>query len=161
MKNSALRLIRAEDNAIVARIIRQVMTEYDCVGPDYSIEDPEVDNMFEAYAADRSAFFVLTLEDEVVGCGGIALLEGADQHTCELKKMYFLPHARGLGQGKKLVQLCIDQARAFQYRRIYLETVDRMVTAQALYQKMGFQKLSCRQGETGHGGCDAFYELEL
>ena len=35
------RRIRPEDNSTVAHIIRTVMTEFDCVGEGYSINDPE------------------------------------------------------------------------------------------------------------------------
>ncbi len=161
MKDILIRPIAPGDNAIVAQIIRQVMTEYDCVGPGYSIEDPEVDHMYEAYNRDRAIFYVLSVNSEVIGCGGLAPLAGGDGNTCELQKMYFLPSARGLGQGKRMVQLCLDQARQFGYRRMYLETVNRMVTANALYNKFGFQKISCQEGATGHSSCDTFYELQL
>jgi len=39
------------DNPAVAGIIRDVMTEFGAVGRDYSISDPEVEAMFEAYPA--------------------------------------------------------------------------------------------------------------
>ena len=67
--------IRPEDNPAVARIIRTVMTEYGAVGPGYSIEDPEVDAMFETYDHPRALFLVLeNNKGEPVGCGGIAPL---------------------------------------------------------------------------------------
>ncbi len=46
-----IRPIRPEDNPAVAQIIRQVMTEFGAVGCGFSIEDDEVDSMFEAYPA--------------------------------------------------------------------------------------------------------------
>jgi putative acetyltransferase len=44
-----LRTIRPGDNPQVAGIIRSVMTEFGAVGPGFSIMDPEVDHMYEAY----------------------------------------------------------------------------------------------------------------
>ena len=69
-----IRRIRQHDNAVVAQIIRTVMTEYGAVGEGYSIEDPEVDDMFGAYSGNRSAFFVIEMNGIIVGCGGIAPL---------------------------------------------------------------------------------------
>ncbi len=44
-----IRSIRKSDNAKVARIIRDVMTEFGAVGTGDSINDPEVDDMYGAY----------------------------------------------------------------------------------------------------------------
>lgn len=156
-----LRPIEARDNAAVARIIRQVMTEFGCVGSGFSIEDPEVDTMYEAFDNERSAFFVLEGPQGLLGCGGVAPLKGGDPSICELQKMYFLPAARGLGRGRQFLQHCIETARALGYRTMYLETVARMEQANALYRKFGFERLPCHLGATGHGGCEVFYTLTL
>ncbi len=156
-----IRTIRPEDNAVVARIIRQVMTEFGCVGPGFSIMDPEVDHMYEAYQADDSAFFVVEGPNGVVGCAGIAPLAGGDPGIGELKKMYFLDEARGHGLGRQMVELCIETARKLGFRRMYLETVGRMEAANQLYRKLGFQLLPGQIGATGHGGCELFYMREL
>ena len=85
-----LRPIEQTDNSQVAKIIRTVMTEYGAVGDGFSIQDPEVDHMFEAYQDPRAIYLVLVSNGQVLGCGGIAPLKGGDADTCELKKMYFL-----------------------------------------------------------------------
>lgn len=156
-----LRPIQAGDNEKVARIIRQVMTEFGTVGEGYSIMDPEVDEMFDAYNNPRSAFFVIERQGEVLGCGGISPLVGGDEQTCELKKMYFLPELRGMGWGKRLAIRCLDKARELGYRRCYLETVERMWQANKLYRCLGFQRLDSPLGSTGHSGCEAYYALRL
>lgn len=156
-----LRPIEARDNAAVARIIRQVMTEFGCVGPGFSIEDPEVDQMYEAYASEKSAFFVLESPEGLLGCGGVAPLKGGDGSICELQKMYFLPAARGQGRGRQLLEHCIATARDLGYRSMYLETVARMEQANALYRKFGFQRLPGQLGATGHCSCEVFYMLAL
>ena len=151
------RRIRPEDNSTVAHIIRTVMTEYDCVGDGYSIHDPEVEDMAGAYAQKGSVFLVLEEEGVIIGCGGIAPLAGGDADTCELRKMYFLPEARGKGLGRKLLELCLDEARQFGYKKCYLETVARMNKANRLYQKAGFELLDAPLGKTGHNSCDSQY----
>ena len=58
-KAYSFRPIRKSDNAVVGGIIRQVMTEFGAVGRGYSIEDPEVDDMYGAYKSPTAAFFVV------------------------------------------------------------------------------------------------------
>ncbi|MEZ6133300.1 MAG: GNAT family N-acetyltransferase [Pirellulaceae bacterium] len=157
----SVRKITPEDNADVAEIIRKVMTEFGAVGAGFSIEDPEVDAMFEAYAQPRSVFYVVTGESRVLGCGGLAPLVGGDELTCELKKMYFLPEARGRGAGRVLVELLINDAIRAQFAFMYVETLERMTAANRLYQSLGFEPLDQPMGATGHCGCDLFYLLEL
>lgn len=160
MANFSLRKIRPEDNAAVAEVIRVVMTEFGAVGAGFSIEDPEVDNMFGAYQAPRSVFYVVTQNDQVLGCGGVAPLAGGDPLMCELKKMYFMPSIRGQGAGRVLAELLINEARLQQFAFMYIETLERMEAANYLYQRLGFEPTSC-QGNTGHCGCDRFYLLEI
>ncbi len=158
-----LRPIKRADNAAVARLIRTVMPEFGASGPGFAIVDPEVDDMFGTYRAPRSAYFVVTRrdDDEVVGGGGMAPLAGGDADTCELRKMYFLPEARGLGFGQTLIGRCLDAARAADFRRCYLETLRRMERARALYEKNGFRRIDGSMGATGHFRCDAYYLKDL
>lgn len=161
MTSFSLRKIRPEDNLTVANIIRSVMTEFGAVGKGFSIEDPEVDAMFEAYQDERSAFYVIEQAGKVLGCGGVSQLTGGDHLTCELKKMYFLPEARGQGAGKLLADLLIHEARIREYAFMYIETLQRMEAANRLYQRLGFEALEQSMGATGHGGCDLYYLLEI
>lgn len=161
MSPAKIRFIQPEDDVRVAAIIRQVMTEFGCVGEGYSISDPEVDQMFLSYQGEAAAFFVVELHEQVLGCGGFGPLVGAPKHTCELKKMYFLPELRSLGMGKKMLDRCIATATEYGYHQMYLETVDRMTAANALYRKRGFHALDGPEGSTGHSSCDTFYVLDL
>jgi putative acetyltransferase len=162
MIQAEFRLIRPEDNPVMARIIREVMTEFNTVGPGYSINDPEVDYMYEAYEAPgTSRYYVLEIDGQVVGGGGIGPLADSDAQVCELRKMYFLPAARGQGWGRKLLAKCLEAARELGYQKCYLETVQRMQTANLLYKKMGFEALCGKLGDTGHSGCDTYFVKNL
>ena len=92
-----IRPIEPTDNAAMAAIIRRVMPEFGAAGPGFAIHDAEVDTLHEAYAQPRSQYFVVEREGTVIGGAGIAPLQGGDMDVCELRKMYFLPQARGLG----------------------------------------------------------------
>lgn len=158
-----LRPIRPVDDAAVAGIIRAVMTEFRCTGEGFAIHDPEVDHMSRAYPGGDARYFVLCQHGTVIGGGGFARLHGtaAAEATCELRKMYFLPAARGLGMARELLELLLDEMRSAGYRRCYLETTSWMDAARAMYAKAGFREVCSPQGATGHHGCDRFFAREL
>ena len=153
--------MRVQDNPAVGRIIREVMTEYGAVGCNFSIADPEVNAMYEAYAAPDAAFFVVEAGGQVLGCGGMGPLVGGPADVCELRKMYFLPELRGTGMGAKLLAMILDAARQDGYRRCYLETLGTMGEARRLYIKHGFQAIHAPLGNTGHSGCNAWMIRDL
>ncbi|TAK56048.1 MAG: GNAT family N-acetyltransferase [Gammaproteobacteria bacterium] len=162
MANEALiRPIRPADDAAVAAIIRTVMASFGASGPGFASQDPEVDAMSASYAAPRSTYFVLEQDGRVIGGAGIAPLAGAAPTVCELRKMYFLPEARGRGLGARMLATCLAAARDLGFTRCYLETLTGMDHAQRLYARAGFRRLCGPQGATGHFGCDQHYELEL
>ena len=157
----ALRPIEPRDDAAVAAIIRTVMPEFGAIGCGFAINDPEVDWMSRAYAEPRSAYFVVERDGKVVGGAGIAPLEGGDGATCELRKMYFLPGARGIGAGAAMMARCLQAARDAGFSRCYLETLGGMDAAMRLYERAGFSRIDVPMGDTGHGGCNTFYLLDL
>jgi len=158
---TAIRGIEAGDDARLASIIRTVMPEYGAVGPGYSIMDAEVDAMSEAHEGDDAAYFVALVGDEVMGGAGIGPLVGGPSGVCELKKMYLLREARGLGLGRRLMERCLDAARGAGYERCYLETLEHMTEARGLYESRGFRPLDAPMGSTGHSGCNGWYVRDL
>jgi putative acetyltransferase len=156
-----LRPISAADDAAMAQVIRTVMPEFGASGPGFAINDPEVDHLSVAYSVPRSAYFVLVRDGNVVGGSGIAPLAGGDPDVCELRKMYFLGEVRGHGQGRRMLQRCIEAARQFGYHRCYLETLTGMDAAQHLYVQAGFKPLCGPLGATGHFACDRYFVLDL
>ncbi|EIM00705.1 acetyltransferase [Rhodanobacter thiooxydans] len=156
-----IRPIEPSDNAAMAAIIRTVMPEFGADGPGFAIHDAEVDTMCEAYAQPRSSYFVVERDGVVIGGGGVAPLQNAEADVCELRKMYFLPAARGIGAGAAMMQHCLDAARTHGFNRCYLETLTGMDAAQALYKRSGFTPLCAPLGGTGHFSCDRFFIREL
>jgi len=157
MAEPLIRRIEPADDPAIARIIRDVMTEFGAVGEGYSIMDPEVDAMAESYAGSRAAFFVALVDGVVVGGGGIGPLQEGPSDVCELKKMYLVETARGHGLGRRLMEHCLDAARLAGYARCYLETLEHMTDARRLYELNGFEPLDAPLGNTGHCGCNGWY----
>lgn len=156
-----LRPIAGADDSAMAEVIRTVMPEFGACGPGFAINDPEVDHLSVAYAAPRSAYFVIETNGRVVGGAGIAPLAGAEGSICELRKMYILPEARGYGQGRRLLAHCLEEARRLGYGRCYLETLTGMNAAMRLYTEAGFTALCSPLGATGHFACDRYFALDL
>lgn len=156
-----IRPIEKNDNEMVADIIHLVMTEFEAVGCGYSINDSEVEDMYTAYAPEKSAFYVVELDDRVLGCGGFGPLTGAEEDTCELRKMYFKSELRGLGVGTQLLNLCLEEAARAGFQHCYLETMDNMEQAQRLYGRYGFKYLDEPMGHTGHTSCGTWMARKL
>ncbi|HEX7370822.1 MAG TPA: GNAT family N-acetyltransferase [Rhodanobacteraceae bacterium] len=152
-----IRPIEPRDDAAVAAIIRSVMPEFGAGGAGFAIHDAEVDAMHSAYTQSRSAYFVVEIAGHVVGGGGVAPLQHGEPDVCELRKMYFLPETRGLGAGHAMLERCLAAARAFDFKRCYIETLTGMDAAQHLYREHGFAPLCGPLGNTGHHGCDRWF----
>ena len=156
-----IRPIEPHDDAAIAAIIRAVMPEFGADGPGFAIHDTEVSAMCAAYAQPRCSYFVVERDGVVVGGGGVAPLADGEPDVCELRKMYFLPEARGIGAGTAMMQHCLAAAREHGFRRCYLETLTGMDAAQALYRRSGFAPICAPMGGTGHHGCDRWFIREL
>ncbi len=159
--NFGIRQITSSDNEAVANIIRIVMPEFGAGGAGFAIHDREVDDMYRAYSTSYSAYYICEVNGKIVGGGGIGPLQGAPADYCELKKMYFLPQARGLGLGRRVLEACIQAAQEKRYSFCYLETFNTMGKAMNLYDKAGFKQIPRPLGSTGHFACDRFYLLDL
>jgi putative acetyltransferase len=153
--------IAPEHDAAIGRIIRDTLAEFGAVGQGYSAADAEVDAMSQAYQRPGCCYDVVLLDGVVVGGGGIAPLDHGAADHCELRKMYFVPEGRGFGAGRRLLNLCLDRARAMGYRYCYLETLAGMTSAQQLYRSAGFVQLPGPLGNTGHFNCDTYYGRTL
>lgn len=73
--------------------------------------------------------------ETVVGC---AALRRVDASTCELKRVYVRPAARGERLGRRLVEHMILEARLAGYARMCLDVLPEFVAARRLYESLGF-----------------------
>lgn len=150
-----VRLITADDDAAIAQVIRDVSAEHGLsADKGYTVSDPNLDQLSEVYSQPRSAYWVVELEGRVVGGGGLAPLEGAAEHLCELQKMYFLPELRGRGLAKQLALQALEFARQQGFSQCYLETTATLHAAIALYEKLGFAHIRQALGSTRHVDCE-------
>ncbi|UQY44645.1 GNAT family N-acetyltransferase [Erwinia sp. PK3-005] len=150
-----VRPICAADNPHIAQVIRTVSAEFGLTADKgYTVSDPNLDRLFELYSEARSAYWVIELEGNIVGGGGIAPLQCSAPDICELQKMYFLPQLRGRGMAYRLALQALDFAREQGFKRCYLETTASLTQAIRLYEKLGFQHIDGPLGCTGHDDCE-------
>ncbi len=153
METTIIRPIAKEDNFEIAKIIRAVLEDFDIPKVGSAYADPSLNDMFSAYQGSGAAYFVVEMDGRIVGGAGIAQLENYDGPICELQKMYYLPEARGRGIGTKMMEICLQEARAMGYEKCYLETMPYMIAAQKLYERSGFKYIDGPMGDTGHYAC--------
>ncbi len=156
-----IREIRESDNPVIAKIIRTVMGEFDADPQTTILGDPTLDRMFQTYQQPKAIYYIIENGDQIVGGCGIRQLDNSEENICELQRMFLLPAARGKGYGKKLIELCIQKAKEFNFDKIYLETLSQMKTAIGLYEKTGFERVKNPLGNTGHSGCNVHMLLNL
>ncbi len=156
-----MRQIEKKDNAALATIIRNSLLDFNAAKPGTVYYDDTTDDLFAVFASAGSRYFVVELDDEVVGGGGIFPTEGLPEGTCELVKLYLHKKARGKGIGKILISNCFEAAKELGYQKVYLETMPELNIAVPLYEKLGFVKLPGALGNSGHTGCDIWMIKEL
>ena len=150
-----LRRLTVNDNAAIARVIRQVSAEYGLTADKgYTVADPNLDELYQLYSQPGHAYWVVEKNGTVVGGGGVAPLSCSEADICELQKMYFLPETRGLGLAKKLALMAMEHAREQGFRRCYLETTAFLKEAIGLYEHLGFEHIDAPLGCTGHVDCE-------
>jgi len=117
--------------------IRMLLREYAASLPfalDFQDFDRELAELPGAYAPPRGALLVA----RGAGCVG---LRPIDDTTCELKRLYVRPSARGAGLGRRLAEAVVAEARRLGYEEMRLDTVPGMDSAQSLYERLGFREI--------------------
>jgi GNAT superfamily N-acetyltransferase len=101
--------------------------------------DMDSSNMPQVGAAELGAphgtFLVGYEEGEPICCGGVKRF---DEHHCELKRMYVVPHARGRGVARRLLGALEHAAAQLGYTIARLATGPRQPAARHLYESAGY-----------------------
>jgi GNAT superfamily N-acetyltransferase len=84
----------------------------------------------------REAAWIAEQDGDRVGC---VFCVRDDDDTARLRILLVDPKARGQRLGTRLVQTCVDFARAAGYRRMVLWTNHPLVAARAIYLAAGFR----------------------
>ena len=161
MQDFVYRKIKASDNVEIARVIRTVLIEYSVDKPGTVFTDPTTDCLFETFNVDKAEYWVVEVDNEIVGGAGLYPTTGLDDDCTELVKLYLLSSSRGLGVGKELLRIVIEEAKRLAYDRVYLESLPELNEAIGLYENMGFKRLEKSLGNSVHFACDIWMVKDL
>ena len=90
-------------------------------------------------------FVVLERDGVAVAGGG---LKRSAPGTCEIKRMYVTPEARGAGLGARLLAELEALARELGYAVARLDTGAKQPGAQRLYERAGYRSIADFNGDT-------------
>jgi GNAT superfamily N-acetyltransferase len=129
----AVPLDGAEARSLIAALDAELSARYPEEGAThFRLDADEV-------AAPRGAFFVGTLDDEIVACGAVRRI---GRGVAEIKRMYVAPSARGCGIARLLLERLEQEARALGATRVVLETGVRQPEALGLYSGAGYEPVA-------------------
>ena len=86
-------------------------------------------------APPQGVFYLVEQDGRPLAMGG---LRRSGDGIAEFKRVYVRPAGRGRRLGEAIARRLVDDARAFGYRAVRLDTLPFMGAAQALYEAMGF-----------------------
>ncbi|KAH7071993.1 acyl-CoA N-acyltransferase [Paraphoma chrysanthemicola] len=96
--------------------------------------------------------------DVVIGSVALRSFPARSTPTCELKRLYIVPSARGSGVSKMLMDEVLNKARELGYGEMLLDTLSSMTAARKLYEGYGFRETE-KYYDSVEGA--AFYRLLL
>jgi putative acetyltransferase len=157
-----IRPIEQKDNIDLAKVIRGALEEFGANKPGTVYFDPTTDALFELFNnTPGSYYYIATIDNNVVGGGGIFPTENLPEGTCELVKLYLHKDARGTGLGKQLLNTAMQWAKENGYTQVYLESMPELSKAVTIYENVGFKRIHQPLGNSGHCGCDIWMIKDL
>lgn len=124
------------DHPDAAALVEELEAHLASRYPDESRHGFSVDQL----VAQDVHFFVLRVDGEPAGCGGILLVRDEDEPYGEIKRMYTRPAHRGAGHGRRILERLLAHGREEGLRLFRLETGIDQVEAIALYERVGFRR---------------------
>ena len=144
-----------DDCERVASLVSGVLAEFG-LAADPDTTDADLKDI-EANYLQRGGLFEV-IEDADTNLLGSFGLYPINKTTCELRKMYFIPSARGLGLGKQVLERAIAKAKELGFKQIVLETSSKLLAANRLYARFGFESAT---SDHLASRADQFYKLDL
>ncbi|WP_318527944.1 helix-turn-helix domain-containing GNAT family N-acetyltransferase [Defluviimonas sp. WL0075] len=133
--------------------------------------DEGYDLSFEALVAGIVAGFLTTRvagrDRAWIACRGAERLGSIfcvheDADTARLRLFLLEPKARGIGLGRRMLETCLNHARAFGYNRMVLWTHKSHAAACGLYAATGFRMTGQQPAQAfGRSVIDQIWELDL
>ena len=91
---------------------------------------------FKNYNPECERMWICEHDNKIIGS---LLLMNRGNQTAQLRYYIIEPEYRGIGLGRKLMDLFMEFVKEKNYRQCYLWTTDELKTASAIYLKYGFE----------------------
>lgn len=104
-------------------------------------------SFYKNYDPQKDRVWICEHDDKIVG---FILLMHRENNAAQLRYFYLEEHYRGIGLGKKLMDLFMEFFRDAGYSSAYLWTTHELPAAAALYKRHGF-KLTESKASTSFG----------
>jgi putative acetyltransferase len=132
-----VRAVEHRDVPAVLTLVAGVLGEFGLEFGKGSPTDAELHDLPASYVDRGGAFWIAQQDGVLLGtCGVFPVAPG----TFELRKMYLGPASRGLGIGKRLLDVAVAWSRDRGGTRMVLDTVEQMSRAIAFYEANGFSR---------------------
>ena len=131
----AIRPAAEADVSAVIGLVTEVLGEFGLEFGKGAATDEQLRSLPASYTSGGGAFWVAVRGEEVLGTCGVFPVGSA---VYELRKMYLLPASRGLGLGRRLLEVAVAWVRARGGTHLVLDTVEQMASAISFYEAHGF-----------------------
>ncbi|MGB8192988.1 MAG: GNAT family N-acetyltransferase [Chitinophagaceae bacterium] len=138
---SEIKFINKE--GIELAIIRDLFREYAAeLNEDLCFQsfETEVNDPLKKYVQSGGCIMLALDNQEPAGC--IALMPLPEPGACEMKRLYVKPAYRKSGLGKELVTRLLSFAKENGFKKMQLDTLQRLQPAIRLYEQFGFTHTS-------------------
>jgi GNAT superfamily N-acetyltransferase len=102
-------------------------------------ESLDFDLCFQGFGVELEDPFA-SYEAILISGQGCVALRRIDEQTCEMKRLYVRPAARGRRLGHAFAASIVQLAKDVGYKKMMLDTVPSMVEAINLYRSLGFKE---------------------
>jgi putative acetyltransferase len=121
--------------------VRRLFREYEAyLNVDLCFQqfEAELETLPGKYSHPSGTLLLARNGEKAFGCGALRRFGSVQGNTCEMKRLYVRPEARGLGVGKQIASRLIQEAVDLGYATMLLDTLGRLEAAIHLYQALGF-----------------------
>lgn len=146
------RIDRVKTDADIAAVVALFEGYASSLSVDLSYQDfeTEIANLPGQYSSPRGTLLLARdTRFQPLGCVGLRPLIAAE--VSEMKRLFLLPVARGLGLGRAMVEAIIVEARRIGYAEMRLDTLPTMTAAIRLYERIGFVQAAAYYAPTPAG----------
>lgn len=101
--------------------------------------DEEIEKPLKKYGPPAGSLLLAYWNNEPAGC---IALQPLSEQACEMKRLFVRPQYRKFGLGEELVKKIIERGREKGYKKMVLDSLERLQPAIKLYLKHGFENTS-------------------